>query len=152
MNISLPPSLHDAVRERVGSGAYVSASEVVREALRLLQAVLDLQFGRRTFDECPEFSRAEWKELRAALLRGEAMLQHERVRALDGLFLSGLRLMRERFKREMCGATEAEIDAAVSQWLRDRAGDDREGSHEASGHTWFRPVSKKRFERIVRGA
>lgn len=38
MNISLPPELENRVRQRVESGLYGSASEVVREALRLLDA------------------------------------------------------------------------------------------------------------------
>jgi len=36
INISLPPELENRVRQRVESGLYGSASEVVREALRLL--------------------------------------------------------------------------------------------------------------------
>jgi len=35
--VSLPPQLEQYVREKVESGLYSSASEVVREALRLLQ-------------------------------------------------------------------------------------------------------------------
>jgi antitoxin ParD1/3/4 len=37
MNISLTPHLENLVREKVESGLYNSASEVMREALRLLQ-------------------------------------------------------------------------------------------------------------------
>ncbi len=37
MNVSLPAQLEQYVREKVESGLYSSASEVVREALRLLQ-------------------------------------------------------------------------------------------------------------------
>ncbi len=36
-NVSLTPQLDDYVRAKVASGLYASASEVVREALRLLQ-------------------------------------------------------------------------------------------------------------------
>ncbi len=36
MNVSLTPQLEDFVRQKVASGFYGSASEVVREALRLL--------------------------------------------------------------------------------------------------------------------
>ena len=36
MNISLTPRLEEMIREKVASGSYNSASEVVREALRLL--------------------------------------------------------------------------------------------------------------------
>jgi antitoxin ParD1/3/4 len=37
MNVSLTPELDKFVAEKVESGRYASASEVVREALRLLQ-------------------------------------------------------------------------------------------------------------------
>ena len=36
MNINLTPQLEDMVRQKVSSGLYTSASEVVREALRLM--------------------------------------------------------------------------------------------------------------------
>ena len=36
MNVSLTPQLEEMVREKVASGRYNNASEVVREALRLL--------------------------------------------------------------------------------------------------------------------
>jgi antitoxin ParD1/3/4 len=36
MNVSLTPELEKIVAERVASGRYASASEVIREALRLL--------------------------------------------------------------------------------------------------------------------
>ena len=37
MNISLTPHLEEMIREKIASGSYTSASEVVREALRLLE-------------------------------------------------------------------------------------------------------------------
>jgi antitoxin ParD1/3/4 len=37
MNVNLTPQLEDLVRSKVSSGLYTSASEVVREALRLLE-------------------------------------------------------------------------------------------------------------------
>ena len=37
MNISLTPQLEELVKKKVDSGLYVSASEVMREALRLLE-------------------------------------------------------------------------------------------------------------------
>ncbi|MEK7661578.1 MAG: type II toxin-antitoxin system ParD family antitoxin [Pseudomonadota bacterium] len=38
MNINLTPKLEEMVREKVKSGLYNNASEVVREALRLMEA------------------------------------------------------------------------------------------------------------------
>ena len=37
MNVNLTPQLEDMVRQKIASGLYTSASEVVREALRLLE-------------------------------------------------------------------------------------------------------------------
>lgn len=37
MNINLTPQLEQLVRQKVSSGRYTSASEVVREALRLME-------------------------------------------------------------------------------------------------------------------
>jgi len=37
MNVSLTPQLEDLVKKKVDSGLYGSASEVMREALRLLE-------------------------------------------------------------------------------------------------------------------
>ncbi len=37
MNINLTPQLEELVRQKVSSGLYTSASEVIREALRLLE-------------------------------------------------------------------------------------------------------------------
>jgi antitoxin ParD1/3/4 len=37
MNISLTPHLEEMIREKIASGSYNSASEVVREALRLME-------------------------------------------------------------------------------------------------------------------
>jgi antitoxin ParD1/3/4 len=39
MNVRLPPELEDLVREKVETGLYASESEVVAEALRLLDRV-----------------------------------------------------------------------------------------------------------------
>ncbi len=37
MNVNLSPQLEEMIRRKVASGSYASASEVVREALRLLE-------------------------------------------------------------------------------------------------------------------
>lgn len=70
MNVSLTPELEQLVNEKVGSGLYQTASEVVREALRLLkqrddQARLraDIQAG---FDQ---LARGEGREYDATSLR-----------------------------------------------------------------------------------
>ena len=38
MNVNLSPQLEDMVRQKVATGLYTSASEVVREALRMMEA------------------------------------------------------------------------------------------------------------------
>lgn len=43
MNVSLTPELEELVNQKVGSGMYHSASEVIREALRLLKEQDDLR-------------------------------------------------------------------------------------------------------------
>ena len=48
MNVSLTPRLEDLVKQKVKSGLYTSSSEVVREALRLLDErdrLRNIQFG-----------------------------------------------------------------------------------------------------------
>lgn len=46
MNISLTPELEQFVNAKVSSGMYTSASEVIRESLRLLYTYEDLQSHR----------------------------------------------------------------------------------------------------------
>ncbi|MBX9903505.1 MAG: type II toxin-antitoxin system ParD family antitoxin [Burkholderiales bacterium] len=43
LNVSLPTELENRVREHVASGLYGSASEVIREALRLFEAYQTVQ-------------------------------------------------------------------------------------------------------------
>jgi antitoxin ParD1/3/4 len=63
VNVSLTPELEAMVQERVRAGRYTSASEVVREALRLLA------------------HRDEFRQARLAEIRGKA---DEGLRSLDG--------------------------------------------------------------------
>lgn len=62
MNVSLTPELEKLVNKKVKSGLYNSASEVVREALRLLQ------------------EQDQLREIRRAELRKEVMKGVEQVR------------------------------------------------------------------------
>jgi antitoxin ParD1/3/4 len=43
LNVSLPIELENRVREHVASGLYGSASEVIREALRIFEAYQSMQ-------------------------------------------------------------------------------------------------------------
>jgi antitoxin ParD1/3/4 len=71
VNVSLTPELENLVHEKVASGLYLSASEVVREALRLLQER----------DQLRELQRAELRKQVAEGLQqldhGEAVAGHQ---------------------------------------------------------------------------
>ncbi len=73
MNVSLTPELEALVRHKVESGRYLSASEVMREALRLLEER----------DKLEELRREELrKEIRKGLDSGPAEpLDREAVKA-----------------------------------------------------------------------
>lgn len=70
MNVSLTPALEKLVQQKVDSGLYNNASEVVREALRLLKETEDIR-------------RAKLNRLRAALAKGEADVAAGRVTVLS---------------------------------------------------------------------
>jgi len=70
MNVSLTPELETLVNEKVKSGNYNSASEVVREALRLLK------------------EQDELKRIRREQLRGEVMKGVEEIRRGQGVVYS----------------------------------------------------------------
>jgi antitoxin ParD1/3/4 len=65
MNVSLTPELKNFVSAKVGSGRYNSASEVVREALRLLE-----EHDRARAGQLTEFNQELGRRL-ASLDRGE---------------------------------------------------------------------------------
>jgi len=70
MHISLTPKLEELVREKVESGLYNNASEVVREALRLMQ-------------EQDAIRRLKLERLRDELAKGEADLAAGRSATLS---------------------------------------------------------------------
>jgi antitoxin ParD1/3/4 len=65
MNVSLTPELEKFVAVKVGSGRYTSASEVVREALRLLE-----EHDRSRASQVAAFNKELGRRL-ASLDRGE---------------------------------------------------------------------------------
>ena len=87
MNVSLTRELKALIEERVCSGRYGSASEVVREALRLLE------------------DRERWRELRLEELRreiavGEAQLGRGKSAVFDKSLLRNIKTRgRRRLKR-----------------------------------------------------
>lgn len=70
MNISLTPALEKLVQQKVRSGLYNNASEVIREALRLMK-------------ETDEIHRAKLKKLKAALAAGESDVASGRFTTLQ---------------------------------------------------------------------
>ena len=70
LNVSLPPELENRVRQYVESGRYSSASEVIREALRLFETYQDVQ-------------AANLASLKADIAQGVADIAAGRVRKLD---------------------------------------------------------------------
>ena len=67
MNVSLTPELEQQIEQRVASGHYTSASEIMREALRLF-----FQFDESRSREIDLFNRRIAEGL-AQLDRGEAI-------------------------------------------------------------------------------
>lgn len=70
LNVSLPAELENRVREHVASGLYGSASEVIREALRLFEVYQATQ-------------TSHMKVLRADIHQGLQDVNAKRVGALD---------------------------------------------------------------------
>lgn len=70
INVSLPPELEARVRQRVESGMYGSASEVIREALRL-------------FDAYEQVKTAKLDSLRQDIAKGMNDAQNGRVNEID---------------------------------------------------------------------
>ena len=70
MNVSLTPELEEMVNRKVQSGLYNSASEVIREGLRLLKEQDDLK-------------RMRQEELRREVLKGYEQAQRGESHVLD---------------------------------------------------------------------
>jgi antitoxin ParD1/3/4 len=82
LNINLTPQLEDMVRQKVAGGLYNSASEVVREALRMMEAQdrlraiklrQDIRDGIESGDPTPwdaDEIRQEGRKRRAERLNG----------------------------------------------------------------------------------
>ena len=83
VNVSLTPELDGFLQSRVRSGRYQTTSEVVREALRLLQH----QEKQRD---------ASLRELRAKLKRGAAQAEHGELLDGDTVFEELRELIEER--------------------------------------------------------
>ncbi len=70
MNVSLPAELESRVRQRVESGMYGSASEVIREALRLFEAY-------------EQVKTSKLDSLRQDIAKGLSDVTNDRTREVD---------------------------------------------------------------------
>lgn len=80
MNISLTPELEELVNEKVRSGMYHSASEVIREGLRLLReqdALRELRFQELR----KEIARGIEQADRGELVEGDEVFKNLRARS-----------------------------------------------------------------------
>ena len=88
LNVSLTPELEQFVQSRVASGRYQTASEVIREALRLLE-------------EREQAREAALKELRMKLRRGIEQADRGELLGGDSVFEEIRQLsMRRRAERK----------------------------------------------------
>lgn len=76
MNVSLTPELEKYVSDKVASGRYTSASEVVREALRLLE-----REEKSRKEQIEEFNRELQRRIESAD-RGEFVTAEESSRRI----------------------------------------------------------------------
>lgn len=77
MNVSLTPELEELVHEKVKSGRYLSASEVVREGLRLLEE-RDRLYKARLADLQKEITLGIESSERGEVYDGETVIQELR--------------------------------------------------------------------------
>lgn len=136
MNVSLTPDLERFVRERVDSGLYNSASEVVREALRLLvgRAVEEMaqhaDARRRANNDSRQVSPS---------LDGAAARFHEGL----GLLRLSYCLMEQNLRRQQPEASEVEIEERLAAWKAEA-----DWAEEAPGYLERSP---ERLEELRRG-
>ncbi len=109
MNVSLTLDLERFVRAKVDSGLYNSASEVVREALRLLVA--------RAEDETAQQADARGPANNAPR-QDSPSLDEAAARFREGLGLLRLSysLMEQNLRRRQPDASEVEIEAGLAAW------------------------------------
>ena len=90
LNVSLTPELEKFVRDRVSIGRYISASEVVREGLRLLED------RERERDAALDALKIKLKRASAQADRGELLDGDEVFKRLDALIAQHRRTAKKR--------------------------------------------------------
>lgn len=94
LNISLTPELAALIDEKVSSGMYHSASEVVREGLRLLKEQDEIR--RLRLEEL----RREIRKGTESLERGEAKVFHSSEELAAHIEAEGRKLLADRKRRK----------------------------------------------------
>ena len=91
MNISLPPRMARYIRGKVKKGEYTNASEVIRDAVRRLQAA-DLARRERALlsDFEAHLSVSEREDIRRSVQRGIGDIEAGRFEEYDAHGLQGL--------------------------------------------------------------
>ncbi len=91
MNISLTPQLEELVKTKVASGLYGSASEVLREALRLLEErdrlhALRIDQLRAEIKKGLNSGEPTSLDVKVIKARGRKRLAAQRAKATDSMF------------------------------------------------------------------
>jgi antitoxin ParD1/3/4 len=79
LNVSLTPELEHFVHDRVATGRYQTASEVVREALRLLE------LQQREHDAAFKSLKSKLKRASAQADRGDFILPGDVLKKIDAM-------------------------------------------------------------------
>ena len=103
LSISLPPELAGAISERVQSGLYTSASELIREALRLLLKVEEAQ-------------RAQLERLSLDAADADRSSAATRFATMMQLFDLGVAIRGEKALRGEPGLAGKEARDRLRQW------------------------------------
>jgi antitoxin ParD1/3/4 len=116
MNVSLTPELESMVREKVESGLYTSASEVVREALRLMAENDRAARFRQSLEEAKaQYDRRGSTGLTPGLIDNAAGLVAENARS-GGPGSGNLKLRREQIERLRTSLKEADEQVARGEF------------------------------------
>jgi antitoxin ParD1/3/4 len=116
MNVSLTPELEEMIRLKVESGLYMSASEVVREALRLMEENDRSNEFRRSLEEArTQYDRGEFTRLTPGLI--DELAERASENAKDGKPVSDDdKLRRERLERLRASLKEADEQVARGEF------------------------------------
>jgi antitoxin ParD1/3/4 len=116
MNVSLTPELEEMIRQKVESGLYMSASEVVREALRLMEENDRRDQFRRSLGEAQaQYDQGEFTKIAPGTIDEFAEWASENVK--NGMPVSDdVKLRREQLERLRASLKEADEQVARGEF------------------------------------